>query len=142
MSNKKPNRIDLFNNLVFPDEVRSGKIRFKVWCTDLISQEDYLEKRSFLLLDFYSAFRKIFDFFIKEDRIDDAKKFYCEFTSDDEMSVTLKNKSSFKSSFIDEINKYFTPKQKDDYDSFEVEFTNDKHNIVKLTFLRGDPNEG
>lgn len=138
MSNKKPNRIDLFNNLVFPEEVSSGKIGFKIWCTELISQEEYLEKRSFLLLDFYSAFRKIFDFFIKEDRIDDAKKFYCEFKTDDEMSVTLKNKSSFNPKFLEEISQYFDPKTKDDYDSFEVEFVNGKHNIVKLTFLRGE----
>ena len=62
MSKVKYTRINLFNTLVYPDEVASGEWNFKNWCNSLQSEEEYLTQRSYLLLDFYSAFRKIYNF--------------------------------------------------------------------------------
>ena len=60
---KKKDRVDFFKSLVCPSEVRTGDTPFESWCEEIASKEEYLEKRSFLILDFYSAFRKVFSYF-------------------------------------------------------------------------------
>lgn len=136
MSSKKPNRIDLFNLLVYPYEVQLfPEEEFKAWCHEL-SKEEILEKRSFLLLDFYTAFRKIFLFFTKEYEVD-AKKFYCEFDGRKKMHVTLKRSKHISKAVLDQIQTFFHPDKKDTYTDFVVQYQNEKHNSVRLTFFKG-----
>jgi len=136
MSTKKPNRIDLFNLLVYPyDAQQFSEEEFKAWCHD-VSKEEYLEKRSFLLLDFYAAFRKLFLFFTRN-YVVDAKKFYCEFDGRKKMHVTLKSTKPIPKAIVAEMETFFQPDKKDSYSDFAVQYQNEKHNTVRLTFFKG-----
>lgn len=135
---KRKNRIDFYKTLVCPDEVRSGEVDFFDWCNDVISAESYLEKRSYLLLEFYSAFRKIYEYFTESFITNDIYKMTCDFNEDEEsMTVTVKYQTyTIEKSFIDDLYTNFSPCETDDYDRFELETKSEKHNIVKLVFYK------
>lgn len=132
MSKRKQNRIDFYNMLVTATEVD-----FQDWCEELAL--DYLEKRSFLILEFYSAFKHIYDYFKGLYIKDDIKKFYCEFDNDNQdMIITVKYETyKVEESIIEEMKEYFSPTDIDDYDSFEIEFTSEKDKTIKLVFSKG-----
>ena len=137
-------RINLFNTLVCPDEIESGEWSFEEWCDELKSKEDYLQKRSYLLLDFYSAFRKIYNFFFtynNDDGTSHIRKFYCSFSpSGDEMIITIKYKNPWDidKSFFDALGRYFDIDPGDTYQDFEIEPPCDEHNSLKLIFYKKD----
>lgn len=135
---KKKDRVDFFKSLVCPSEVRSGDTPFESWCEEIASKEEYLEKRSFLILDFYSAFRKVFSYFSDSYLTEELYKLYCTFSDNDSvMIVTAKyNNYRIEDSFIKELKKYFYPDGDDDYTEFEVIYDHAKHNTVKLKFSK------
>ena len=135
---KKKDRIDFFKFLVCPPDVRDGETPFESWCNEIISKEEYLENRSFLILEFYSAFRKVYDYFSDSYLSDELYKLYCTFSDNDSvMIVTAKyNNYRIEDSFIKELKKYFYPDSDDDYTEFEVIYDHAKHNTVKLKFSK------
>jgi hypothetical protein len=135
-------RINLFNSLVCPDEIDNGEWTFDDWCDERKSNETYLQKRSYLLLDVYSAFRKIYNFFFchKEDDEDThIRKFYCSFSPDGkEMVITVKYKKprDIDPSFFDALGRYFDIDPGDTYDDFDIEPPCEEHNSLKLIFYK------
>ena len=135
-------RINLFNTLVCPEEIDSGEWSFEEWRNSLETKEEYLAQRSYILLDFYSAFRKLYNFFfassvdIKDDHI---RKFYCDFSEDNcEMVITIKYKKPRKidPSFFEALGRFFDIDPGDTYDEFKIEPPGDKHNSLKLIFIK------
>jgi len=135
-------RINLFNTLVCPSEIESGEWNFKDWCTTLQNEEDYFSDRSYLLLDFYSAFRKVYNFFFASDVYANEghiRKFYCSFSEDNrEMVITVKYKKpkEIDKSFFDALELYFDVDINDSYDEFEMEPPGEAHNSLKLIFRK------
>lgn len=142
MSKVKYTRINLFNTLVYPDEVASGEWNFKNWCNSLQSEEEYLTQRSYLLLDFYSAFRKIYNFYfsgILDGEDIHLRKLYCDFSSDNtEMIITVRYKKphDMDQSFYDAVSVFFDVDPGDSYDEFEMEPPGDEHKSLKLIFRK------
>ena len=134
MSRNKQNRIDFYNMLV-----SSSEQDFHDWCEELITEEEYLEKRSFLILDFYSAFNAIYNYFKKSFISDDISKFFCEFNKENtEMTIVVKYESyKIEESFLEEINEYFAITDDSDYDSFKVVYDHNKDKTLKLIFSKG-----
>jgi len=134
-------RINLFNSLVCPDDIDAGEWTFDDWCDELTSNETYLQKRSYLLLDFYSAFRKIYNFFFCHHGEDTGhiRKFYCSFSPDgNEMVITVKykNPKEMDPSFFDALGRYFDIDPGDTYSDFEIEPPGEEHNSLKLLFYK------
>ncbi len=136
-------RINLFNALVCPDEIESGEWTFEEWCHTLQSKEDYLADRSYLLLDFYSAFRKIYNFFFATDietKENKIRKFYCDFSEDgSEMVITIKYKKpkNIDPSYFEAIGLFFDTDAGDTYTDFEIDPPCESHNSLKLIFKKG-----
>ena len=140
MSKVKYTRINLFNDLVCPTEITSGEWSFDEWCTTLKDQEQYLAQRSYLLLDFYSAFRKVYNFFIASD-VDETniRKLYCNFSDDNtEMIIVVKYKNprDIDPSYFESIATFFDVDPGDTYDDFDVEPPCESHNSLKLYFRK------
>ncbi len=132
MSKRRQNRIDFYNMLV-----SSPEEDFHDWCEELV--EDFLEKRAYLILDYYSAFKHIYDYFKSSYISEDIRKFYCEFKDDNnDMIITVKyNNYKIDNSFIKDINNYFLPTECDDYLDFELIYDSEKDKTIKLVFSKG-----
>ena len=133
---RKRDRIDFYNMLV-----HSSENTFDEWCSEITSEAEYLEKRSFLLLEFYSAFKKIYDYFCHCFIKNDIRKIYCEFSKDNSsMEITVKfndYKVNLDDSFTKELLGEFYPFPGDDYDDFEIELKPGNDKSLKLIFLKG-----
>ena len=142
MPKVKYTRINLFNTLVYPDEVASGEWNFRNWCNTLQTKEEYLAQRSYLLLDFYSAFRKVYNFYfsgILEDEDIQVRKLYCDFSSDNmEMVITVKYKHplSKDQSFYDAVGVFFDVDPGDTYNEFHIESPGAEHKSLRLIFRK------
>lgn len=142
MPKVKYTRINLFNTLVYPDEVASGEWNFRNWCNTLQTKEEYLAQRSYLLLDFYSAFRKVYNFYfsgILDEEDMQLRKLYCEFSSDNtEMIITVKYKHprDRDKSFYDAVAVFFDVDPSDSYDDFHMEPPCSEHKSLKLIFRK------
>lgn len=138
MPNKK-NRIDFYKDLVCPDEVRSDYTPFEEWYHGSLSKAKVLEDRSFSILDYYSAFRKLYDYIVRNFAPEELKKVYCEFNEAKEtMGITLafmENTINMNKTFLKEIESEFSPDDDDDYDRLTVILT-EKDNSVKMNFKR------
>lgn len=131
---KKRDRIDFYNMLV-----HSSENTFDEWCSEITSEAEFLEKRSFLLLEFYSAFKRIYDYFSHSYIKDDIRKFYCEFSIDNRsMVITIKfTEYTIEESLIKELESYFHPYTNDDYSEFEIELKPGNDKSLKLLFMKG-----
>ena len=142
MAKVKYTRINLFNTLVCPEEIDSGEWNFDEWCHTLQDRETYLAQRSFLLLDFYSAFRKIYNFFVASSNDETPlRKLYCSFSDDNqEMLITVKyrNPKEIDPSYFDSIGTFFDIDPGDTYDDFEYEAPSESHKSLKLYFRKKD----
>ena len=142
MTKAKYTRINLFNTLVCPDEISSGEISFNEWWNNVQNEEDYLTKRSYQLLDFYSAFRKIYNFFYLSDPDNKGakiRKLYCDFSEDsNEMILTVKYKKDkdIDPSFYEAVSTFFDIDPGDTYNDFDFEPPGESHNSLKLIFRK------
>lgn len=123
-------RIDLFNTLVRAED---DEQTFEDWHSSLCTEVEVLQHRSYLLLEFYSAFRKLYNFFFASG-IDTAdakiRQFYCLFNKDGtEMTVKVKYKNihDIDPSFFDVLGTFFDVDPGDNYDDFEIKPPCDDH---------------
>lgn len=136
--NKKKDRIDFFKYLVCPDEIRSNDDDFENWvknCIEDCDSEKLLEHRTFLILDHYDIFRKLYDYATNSYLYDDMSDIIINFPEDSVKIVIKFNEYKVESSLLDELEKYFS--RIEDF-GFILDSVEDspKHNKVTLNFSR------
>lgn len=136
--NKKKDRIDFFKYLVCPDEIRSNSDQFEEWvknCIQDCDSEKVLEYRTFLILDHYDIFRKLYDYTTNSYLYDDMNDIHIDFP-DGDVKITIKFESyKVESTLLSEIENHFSSLE--DF-GFQLDSVEDspKHNKVTLSFSR------
>ena len=134
----KKTRIDFYKSMVCPVKVRNGFIPFNDWCTNNIPPIEYLEIRSFLILDFYTAFKKLYEYIINGFSPKDINDLYCDFDNDN-MIITIKfcKKICIDNDFINNLKTVFNPTITDDYKKIFIIYNEKiKKGIIKISFIR------
>jgi hypothetical protein len=135
----KKNRVDFYKQLVCPDDVRHEYTPFNEWYQGTLDKAVLLENRSYSLLDYYSAFRKLYDYIVDSFAPEEINKIYCEFSdSKDAMNTTIefaKDDINMNRAFAEQLEEEFSPSIDDDYDALTVIVT-EKKNTAKLNFIR------
>lgn len=134
---KKLDHIKFFKMLVCPDDVRNGVISFDKWCDKAVEDKPkHLEDRTYMLLEFYTVFKRLYKYTKANIEDDIIKNITCDFDKENcTISINIKyDKSIDPTQSINDAKEYFMAKDNKDYSIRSINRTNDDPNMLSITF--------
>ena len=136
---KRVNHIRFLKMLVCPDEVRDGVVSFEEWCNRAVNEKvTYLEERTFFIMEFFSAFKRLYYYACDKLENDIIKNITCNFKKDEKiMIVKIKYLDDILIDEKEVLKKYFD-RDNLDYDHYKIKCVNDDEPKIIIEFYKDD----